>query len=155
MQVSKQSNVSLQTMLWTSLAAGCLLIFENFATFYIASMLFFPMMALSSGIVMARMQDYAMPDGSLLDRNTTTLLGLVMADFLGRGFGPISARYGIHLGEQQGFALMQITYAAVSVVLFMVSEAASRRAIQSKTETETDTSESSGDDSSSVASKGD
>ena len=53
MQVSKQSNVSLQTMLWTSLAAGCLLIFENFATFYIASMLFFPMMALSSGIVMA------------------------------------------------------------------------------------------------------
>ncbi|CAE7453872.1 unnamed protein product, partial [Symbiodinium sp. CCMP2456] len=154
LQVGKQSRVSLQSMLWASLAAGCFLIFENFATFYIASMLFFPMMALSSGIVMARMQDYVMPDGSLLDRNTTTLLGLVMADFLGRGFGPISARYGIALGEQQGFAMTQITYAAVSVVLFMVSEAASYRAIQGKTESETDTSESSGDDSSSVASKG-
>ncbi|OLP99428.1 hypothetical protein AK812_SmicGene18027 [Symbiodinium microadriaticum] len=154
LQVSKQSNVSLRIMLWASLAAGWLLIFENLASFYIASMLFFPMMALSSGIVMARMQDYAMPDGSLLDRNTTTLLGLVMADFLGRGFGPISARHGIHMGEQLGFAFTQVTYAAVSVVLFVVSEVASLRTTQRKTETETDTSESSGDDSSSVASKG-
>jgi len=123
-----QGQISLHSMLWASLASGCFLMFENFSALFAASMFFFPMMALSSGIVMAKMQEYVMPDGSVLDRNTTTLLGLVMADFLGRGLGPISARYGIYLGGQRGFAWTQVAYAALSLVLFIGSEVASQRA---------------------------
>ncbi|CAE7342126.1 unnamed protein product [Symbiodinium sp. CCMP2592] len=148
-----QGHISLHAMLWASFAAGCFLMFESFSALFTASMLFFPMMALSSGIVMAhrrKMQEYVMPDGSLLDRNTTTLLGLVMADFLGRGLGPISARYGIYLGGQRGFALTQVTYAALSLVLFVLSETASKKARK-------DTSESSPQSQSeeSSSSKGD
>jgi len=143
-----QGQISLHSMLWASFAAGCFLMLESFSALFTASMLFFPMMALSSGIVMAKMQEYVMPDGSLLDRNTTTLLGLVMADFLGRGWGPISARYGIYLGGQKGFALTQVAYAALSLVLFLVSEIASKKARK-------DTSESSDQSKSEESSKGD
>ncbi|CAE7597509.1 unnamed protein product [Symbiodinium pilosum] len=126
LRANKKFRISLHTMLWTGLVAGCLLIFQEFAVFYCASLVFFPMMALSSGLVMAKMQENAMPDGSILDRNTTTLLGLIMADFLGRGFGPVSARLSIASGGQKGFALMQVAYAALSLLLYWTSLVASR-----------------------------
>ncbi|CAE7381353.1 prp22 [Symbiodinium natans] len=125
-ETSERFRLSLGTMLWMGLAGGCLLLCENFAVLYSAALVFFPMMVLSSGLVMATMQEHAMPDGSLLDRNTLTLLGLVMADFLGRGFGPISARLAISLGGQHVFALTQITFVSLSLLLHLASGCASR-----------------------------
>ncbi|CAE7241478.1 unnamed protein product [Symbiodinium natans] len=114
--------LSLGAMLWTGLAAGCLLLCERFVVFYFGALLFFPMMVLNSGLVMAKMQEYAMPDGSLVDRNTTTVLGLIMADFFGRGFGAISTRIDVTLGGQRVFALTQITFVALSLLLHLVSD---------------------------------
>ena len=49
----KSQTISLHAMLWASLASGFLLLFKGFAVFYAGTLLFFPMMALSSGLVMA------------------------------------------------------------------------------------------------------
>ena len=59
-----QGQISLHSMLWASFAAGCFLMLESFSALFTASMLFFPMMALSSGIVMAHRR----PQGVLVSR---------------------------------------------------------------------------------------
>ena len=52
---SERCRFSLGTMLWTGLAASCLLLSEKFLVFYLGALLFFPMMVLSSGLVMAQL----------------------------------------------------------------------------------------------------
>ena len=53
-ETSERFRLSLGTMLWMGLAGGCLLLCENFAVLYSAALVFFPMMVLSSGLVMAQ-----------------------------------------------------------------------------------------------------
>lgn len=108
-------------MLWTSVASAILLRVRDDKVLQGASMVLFPLMALSSGLIMSKMQDHALPRGSLLDLNTSTLLGLVVADFAGRGGGPIAARWSASRLGQQGFAWLLIGGCGATTLLYHIS----------------------------------
>jgi len=95
-------------MLWTSIATAILLRVCDANVLQGAPMILFPLMALSSGLILSKMQDHALPRGSLLDLNTSTLLGLVVMDFAGRGGGPVAARWSVSRFGQEGFAWLLI-----------------------------------------------
>eukprot|EP00930_Biecheleria_cincta_P024588 TRINITY_DN17591_c0_g1_i2.p1 TRINITY_DN17591_c0_g1~~TRINITY_DN17591_c0_g1_i2.p1 ORF type:complete len:586 (+),score=85.95 TRINITY_DN17591_c0_g1_i2:72-1829(+) len=81
-----------------------------------------PSMALSSGLIMGTMQAHALPDGSILDLNKTTLLSLLLSDFIGRGLGPAVARVATSSGGQKAFAWQQCVVTAVSIVLYEIMD---------------------------------
>mmetsp|Transcript_35 Transcript_35/g.123 ORF Transcript_35/g.123 Transcript_35/m.123 type:complete len:546 (+) Transcript_35:117-1754(+) len=81
--------------------------------------------ALSGGLIMATLQRYVLPAGSMLDLNKAMLLAVVGADLLGRGGGPVLAR-GIVVHRGRGFfAAVQI---AMAVIIALLHELASRLA---------------------------
>jgi len=108
-------------MLWTSTASAMLLRVHDAKVLQGASMILFPLMALSSGLIMSKMQDHALPRGSILDLNTSTLLGLVVADFAGRGAGPIAARWSASRLGQEGFAWLLIGGCGATTLLYHIT----------------------------------
>lgn len=109
-------------MLWTSLAASFVMLCPSSIVFLGASMVLFPMMALSSGLIMARMQENVLPEGYFLDLNTATLLGLVAADFMGRGGGPVLARWSTSRLGQEGFVMVEAVACAVAILLYYCTD---------------------------------
>eukprot|EP00927_Polykrikos_kofoidii_P038486 TRINITY_DN32848_c0_g1_i1.p1 TRINITY_DN32848_c0_g1~~TRINITY_DN32848_c0_g1_i1.p1 ORF type:complete len:558 (-),score=55.10 TRINITY_DN32848_c0_g1_i1:251-1924(-) len=108
-------------MLWASLTASCFLSVRDDKMLLGASMVLFPLMALSSGLIMGKMQDHALPRGSLLDLNTSTLLGMTIADFAGRGGGPIAARWSISRLGQGGFAGFLVGCCGATTLLYHIT----------------------------------
>lgn len=81
-----------------------------------------PSMALSSGLIMGIMQAHALPDGSILDLDKTTLLTLLLSDLIGRGLGPALARVATSSGGQQAFAWEQCIITAVCIALYEIMD---------------------------------
>jgi hypothetical protein len=66
------------------------------------------------------MQQFAPPQGSFLDAGTSTLMGIAVSDFIGRGQGPPLARWRVHDGGQTAFAHLQIAICLTAAVLYHV-----------------------------------
>jgi len=107
-------------MLWTSVVAACFLRVHDGMVLLGSSLILFPLVALSSGLIMSRMQDHVFPRGSLLDLNTSTLLSLVVADFAGRGGGPIAARWSASQLGQGGFAWLLVSCCGATTFFYHI-----------------------------------
>jgi hypothetical protein len=84
-----------------------------------ADVLLFPSLYLSDGMVRGLMQQYALPPGSILDQNHTTLWAMLL-NSLGRYLGPWMARALLERGDQNAYAMLQVSLTAAFWVVFEV-----------------------------------
>lgn len=106
-------------MLSSSVAVCCGMLLELDFAFLSSATVVFPLMALSSGLIMGMVQDLAFPDG-VLSLSVCTLLMVCTADLLGRGQGPALARWSVEQGGQKGLAIVQLCSCVGSVLLYAV-----------------------------------
>jgi len=113
----RRSDSSIRGLLMCAIAGSAFLAGETLASLLVGAVLLLPTMALSSGLIMGRMQAHSLPDGSLLDLNKITLFALLLSDLIGRGFGPSLARESVEAGGQAAFARDQLVITGISLIL--------------------------------------
>mmetsp|Transcript_32306 Transcript_32306/g.57149 ORF Transcript_32306/g.57149 Transcript_32306/m.57149 type:complete len:595 (-) Transcript_32306:290-2074(-) len=83
-----------------------------------ADILLFPSLYLSDGLSRGLMQQYALPTGSMLDQNHTTLWAGILSNGVGRYLGPWLSRLIIEKAGQPAYCFMQILLALSFLVIF-------------------------------------
>lgn len=113
----RQAGKSIRSLLVCAIAGSAFMLISTATNLLGGCVLLLPTMALSSGLIMGRMQAHSLPDGSVLDLNKITLFSLLLSDLIGRGFGPSMARRSVSTGGQASFARDQLLMAVSSLVL--------------------------------------
>jgi len=113
----RSSDKTVRGLLICAIAGSASLSGDTIGALLVGAVLLLPTMALSSGLIMGRMQAHSLPDGSLLDLNKITLFALLLSDLIGRGFGPSMARQSVEAGGQASFAREQMIITGISFIL--------------------------------------